>query len=75
MKQLECWTNIPNEEERRAVMAWVRSSDFESYSEIGDKVSVTWKEKPNNPETNSHYWGIIHFFEQYPEHAIYGKES
>lgn len=75
MRKLECWAEIPEETERKVVMAWVRASDFVGYSEIGSRVSVSWEEKPNDLDSSSHYWGIIHFFEQYPEHYINATEK
>lgn len=75
MRKLECWAEIPEEAERKAVMAWVRASDFTGYSEMRSRVSVSWEEKPDDPDSSSHYWGIIHFFEQYSEHYINATEK
>lgn len=74
MAKIECWANIPDEQERKAVMAWVRASNFSGYSEIGEKVSVTYEDTPDDPDNDSKRWGVIHFFEQYPEHGIYGHD-
>lgn len=73
MNRIELSAVIENDQERKAVMAWVRASNFHSYSEVGNKVSVTYMEDPDDPESSSKKWGVIHFFEQYPEHSIYGK--
>ena len=74
MNHFECWAEIPNEEERKSVMNWVRSGDFESYSEIGIRVSITYKSDPHDPDDNAKRWSVIHFFEQYPKHGIVGKK-
>lgn len=73
MAKLECSAIITKDEERKAVMAWVRASNFSSYAEIGNKVTVTYEYDPSDQEATSKKWGVIHFFEQYPEHTIYGK--
>lgn len=75
MSRVECSAVIENDQERKAVMAWVRASNFQSYSEIGSTVSVTFVEDPNDPDNSSKKWGVIHFFEQYAEHSIYGRDS
>lgn len=74
MSRVECWAEIPNDQERKAVMAWVRSSNFVNYSEINSRVSVTYEDDPNDPDSSSKRWGVIHFFEHYSEHGIYGKD-
>lgn len=74
MNRVECWADIPNEQERKAVMAWVRAGNFESYSEIGIRVFVTYEDNPNDPDSSSKRWGVIHFFEHYPEHGIFGHD-
>lgn len=71
MSRIECWANIPNKAERKAVMAWVRAGDFFSFSEIGEKVTVIYESDPNGPNGSSKCWGVIHFFEQYSEHSIF----
>lgn len=73
MNRVECWADIPNEQERKAVMAWVRAGSFESFSEIGIRVSVVYQSNPKDPDDSSKRWGIIHFFEQYPVHSISGN--
>lgn len=70
MAKVECWAEIPNDVERQSVMSWVRSANFRSFSEIGDRVSVTYESSPTDSDSNSKYWGVIHFFEQYPNHSI-----
>lgn len=75
MRRLECWAEIPNEKERKAVMAWVRAGKFKSYSEIDTRVNVTYEDDPNDQDSSGRYWGIVHFFESYPEHHIYSTNS
>lgn len=72
MSRVECWATIEDEQERKSVMAWVRAGNFESYAEVGTRVSVTYKSDPEDPDDSSRKWGVIHFFEHYPEHGIYG---
>lgn len=74
MAKVECWAVIENDEERKSVMDWVRSSNFDGYSELGDKVFVTYTVNSLDPESNSKKWGLINFFEKYPEHSIYSDE-
>lgn len=75
MSKVECWAIIEDDQERKAVMAWVRASNFESYSEIGNKVTVTYVKDTEDPDSNSKLWGTIHFFEQYAEHGIFGHDA
>lgn len=67
---LVCSAVIENDQERRAIMAWVRSSNPTSYSEIEKTVSMTFDGDPKDPDYSGKYWGIIHVFEQYPDHSI-----
>lgn len=73
MTKLECSAVIENKQERRAIMAWIKSSKAESYSEVGNTVSITYKPAKDDPEASSTWWGMIHVFEQYPEHTINGS--
>lgn len=70
--KVECWARIPDEEERKAAMRWVRSADLCGYSEIGDKVSVTFVRRPDDPNGDERMWEVINFFGQYSEHGIFG---
>lgn len=69
---VECWAIIPNKSEREAVMAWVRMADLHGYSVLGEKVTVTFIKKPDDSRGDEKLWGIIGFFERYPEHGIFG---
>lgn len=69
MKKLVCSARIENESERKAVMAWVRQAANGGYSEVGETVTMTYISQ-DDQEESSRWWGIIHFFEYYPEHSI-----
>lgn len=73
--KLVCSARIENEQERRAIMSWVRVVANGGFSELGDKVSLTYIGNNEDPENSSRWWGIIHVFEQYPEHTIEHSES
>lgn len=75
MNRLECWAEIPNDQERKSVMSWIRSNGFNSYSEIGERVSATYICSQPDNQDSSKIWGIIHFFEHYPEHGICGHNT
>lgn len=55
------------------MMSWVRSVANAGYSEIEDKVSLTYIGDPTHDD--GHYWGIVHVFEQYAEHEITSTEG
>lgn len=71
MGQLQCWAEIPDDRERESVVAWVKTSEFKSYLETGIRVSVTYEYDPKDPDSCSRKWGLINFFEHYPNHGIY----
>jgi len=71
--RLECSARIPNEEERRAVMMWVRMVANVGYSEVEDTVRLIYEGDPASDD--GQYWGIIHTFENYAEHTITSNES
>lgn len=71
--RIECWADIENDQERKAVMAWVRASKFTSYSEQGIRVTVVYEPDPEDRDANGKMWGTIHFFEQYKSHGISGR--
>lgn len=71
--KLQCSARIENEQERKAIMSWVRSVANAGYSEIEDKVSLTYTGDPTHDD--GHYWGIVHVFEQYAEHEITSTEE
>lgn len=70
MAKVICSAIIERDPERQAIIAWVRCVANGGFSEIGNKVSMTYIEQPDDPDNSSRKWGIIHTFEQYPEHAI-----
>lgn len=74
MGKLVCSARIENENERKAVMAWVRQVANGGYSEIEDRVTMTYI-SVNDQEESGRWWGIIHFFEHYPEHSIEGTDA
>lgn len=75
MNRLECWAEIHDEEERESIVSWVKSGGFKGYSVNGPRVSVCYEGDPNDPEENSKRWGLIHLFEGYPEHGIFGHDT
>lgn len=54
-------------------MSWAKSAANAGYSEIGDKVSLTYIGGPTHD--GGRYWGIVHVFEQYAEHEITSTEG
>lgn len=72
MTKLQCSAVIPNDQERKAIMAWVKSSKAQTYEEKDQTVSLTYEPDENDPEASSTWWGIVHVFEQYADHSIIG---
>lgn len=75
MNRIECWAEIHDEQERESVVAWIKSGSFKSYAVNGPRVSVVYEGSSKDPDDSSKQWGLIHFFEHYPEHGIYGHDS
>lgn len=74
MKKLVCAARIPDQEARRKVFEWVRQVANGGYSEREDWIHLVYTEDPADKDSNSKYWAIVHWFEQYPEHEITQKE-
>lgn len=72
--RVSCSAKIPNEPERKAVLAWVRTVANGGYSEKGDTIHLTYTEDPQDPNSHGKYWGIINYFEQFSEHEITQSE-
>lgn len=72
MTKLQCSAVISDDQDRKAIMAWVRASKAQAYGEKDQTVSLTYELDENDPEASSTWWGIIHVFEQYAEHSIIG---
>ncbi len=70
MKKVMCSAKIPNQQERKAIMSWVRSVANGGYSEVGDSVYMTYEQQTEDSDSSGRWWGIIHVFEQYPEHSV-----
>lgn len=68
MKRLNCSMRIENEQERKAMLAWVRTAANGGYSEIGETLHFTYEGDPSTDDGK--YWGIVHTVENYAEHAI-----
>lgn len=66
---LHCAAVIPDDNERKSIMQWVRKIRATSYSELGEEVSMTFDDIDLAAQSDL-YWAIIHTFEQYPEHLI-----
>lgn len=68
MKKLNCTMRVENDQERKAMMAWVRCVANCGYSEVGSTIYLTYQGDPATDD--GRYWGIVHTFETYPEHTI-----
>lgn len=66
--KLNCSARISNEQERKAMMAWVATVANGGYSEIGEEIHLTYIGDPASDD--GRYWGIVHTMEQYDEHII-----
>lgn len=69
-KKVTCSARIYDDAERKAVLAWVATVANGGYSELDKVITMTYTEDPQDKDSNSRYWAIVHYFEQYAEHEI-----
>lgn len=74
LKLVVCSVRIPFEPERKAVMAWVRTVANRGYSEDGDVIHMSYAEEPDDRDSNSRYWAVVHYFQQYPDSEVIQSE-
>lgn len=73
MKKLNCTMRVENDQERKAMMAWVAMVANGGYSELGDTIHLTYLGDPTSD--NGRYWGIVHTVEHYAEHTIESTDA
>lgn len=67
--KMVCTALIPTSDERGLVCDWLREIPCCTYNVIGTTVVATYQEDVT-PNQSDYFWGLIHMFEQYPEHSI-----
>lgn len=74
MRRLVCSAVIPNEPERKAILAYVKTVANGGFSEKGSVVAATFETESVLQDCGK-WWGLIAVFEQYEEHSITDTED
>lgn len=69
MAKVVASAHIPNEDERSLICEWLQQTDGCTYNVIGTTVVASYA-KDDTPNNSDIYWGLVHMFEQYPDHSI-----